>query len=467
MKKILILTITVTIIFIIVLLSNCIAAAGSTTPQADTSLAIVGTMNLGGTGSDAKSGSFLAVLSNTPQVSSRATEDVIYDLDETKSKLVCDDFTFNLHGQYNKTTKQFTASARGNIALTISMTFSISATYDSATGAVTDGSAGLSINVGGTITTFSGALVASGTSTGTLDKVKNYSGQYYMKDLSGTDYTTYKFNSTEYSVAKGSLIQYAWGQFTITIDENNNVKGTSWSYSGGYYGRWYLENGIYNTTTKDITGLWYSADSDPGIFTKASSDFTLRWDNTTSSYNCAIKLFQTSDSSLKFSIMKLEPVTLTGTASSGDTSPDLPIIGNWDETIDNNAPLDTIYTVNFTNETFYCTAIQQSTGLPVNIYHGVILHYEILDADHFTAIYQFCRTEAMNGGSLSTNFESHYQKMKCTKISATEYDFIISMQFQMAPGIPAYDFKDYATINGLNLDTLAADQKITGTFTAQ
>ena len=417
----------------------------TTTTTIDNRLALTGTMTLGNN-DDAKPGVFKAVF-NSKSVSRAATNEY-YAVDENASYITCDDFTFKLSGEYNKTTKQFNASSRGKLPDNIEMVFSITCTYDMDTRKVSDGSAGLAITQGGATTVFSGPLVAKGTQASKTEEVKHYAGYFYSINTNIS--TTYKdalFEESAFNAAKTANLPMGWGQLTFTIDANNRVTGTSWSKSAGVSGRWYLkDDGTLFDGSKfifryvePVDGLsQYDSNGDLIPFDYTPTDYTMKLQN--GIFNGVCKINDTM-----YFAYSLEPVV-------GDKKPEpdpitkLPFEGDW--IVKQPGATGFVSKLHMTSESFADVFIYDAPNKPSDQVHGIVVEAEVTD-NKTTAIIKFTKDTMKAPGT--NGMEGMILKMVVTKINDNKYEWIQSAS--MTKTI-TWDPYDYTAVKALNFDAL-------------
>lgn len=418
----------------------------TTTTTIDNRLALTGSMNLG-SGNDAKPGLFKAVFSDKSVT--RAATNEYYAIDESQSHIICDDFTFKLSGEYNKTTKQFNASSRGKLPGNIEMVFSITCTYNSDTGDVSGGSAGLSVTVGGgTPTVFTGPLVAKGTQASKTGEVKHYAGYFYSINTNIS--TTYKealFEESAFNAAKTANLPMGWGQLTFTIDANNRVTGTSWSKSAGVSGRWYLkDDGTLFDGSKfifryvePVDGLTqYDGEGNLIPFDYTGTDYTMKLRDGIFSGVCKIK------EDMYFAY-KLEPV-VASKKPEPDAVTKLPFEGDW--IVKQPGVTGFVSKLHMTNESFADVFIYDEPNKPSDQVHGIVVEAEVAD-NKTTAIIKFTKDTMKAPGT--NGMEGIILKMVVTKINDNKYEWIQSAS--MTKTI-TWDPYDYTAVKALNFDAL-------------
>lgn len=425
----------------------------------DTRLALSGTMNLG-SGTDAKPGLFKAVLSSTGV--SRATTNEYYAIDEKDSYIICDDITFKLSGEYNKTTKQFNASSKGTFA-GIDMVFSITCTYDSTTGAVTEGSAGLAVTVGGVTTVFTGPLDAKGTQASKTGEVRHYAGYYYSLDttLTPENYKTKTFSDTDFAAAKASSEQMVWGQMTLTIDADNRVTGTCWTDINGVSARWYITD---DGTAFDGTKFKFKF-IEPAYGLQGPIDYTADTIDTTMQIRDDIfnGVFALNTAMNMYGVYKLERVTASKEPSAL-TVTELPFVGTWDIKPDTN---DYTQKLNMTNESFACT-FNFTNGDQSKVLHGVVVDATV-DGITSTVIIKYTKDPFIDPENDAPGMEGMYAKMIVTKVNDNKYTWIESVSSTGPIDKDSYwDVYDYNAVKALNFDSLSGgydkDNFMQGTF---
>ncbi len=453
MKKFPIILVTV-ITVLIALVFACEQPGTPDDTDSTDALAITGTMNLGGS-ADAKPGSFVAVLED----SLTKAAGNIYSINSNKSYIICDDFKFKLTGEYNKTTKQFVASSSGSIA-GIDMVFSISATYDTASGEVSDGSAALAVTQGGVTTVFSGPLVAQGTKASQIAKVRNFAGFYYVLDgTPDVDYKTLSFVDASFDAIQESNANFSWGQFTLTIGADGHLNGTSWTIdnSSDFTQRWYIvDDGTpFNGTSVKIDFAPETIAN--GYEFEPASDTTLKYAN--GEFNCVIKEVMTMSghTTTMYVAIKLEEVT-GAQVPEPYTPPALPFAGVWDLSMDPAmSPANTDMTVNMSNESFFTTYTDTITG-EISSLHGLVVWSELTSGTVTTMVLKFTKDD-FSGEDHS--MEGMYAMFVATRVSATEYSWVESIP---TGGALTWDQYDYAEVKALILDDLAENQKMRGSF---